>query len=237
MSQQLPLRPVKTIKSAVPAFYSLLKPGVDGATQYLAQLRNSTLRYGWAQKVVMDTLFCLATNTVLIHRALRQHDSEWTGVTAFRDSCSRSRSFTDTIVQLCVSMAMTVNRRRAATAAAQTAVAPAAASTTPLPRRNRLSFFNSPDGRGRRMRDRRRHAVSQLTNTSDAKPVRRRCVVCHRKQHWFCATCTGNDAVPVGLCRSKRGRMSCFEYFHSADVLQFQGADSYSPGDTEPDSE
>ena len=47
MALTKPLKPLKVIKAAVQAHYSLLKPAVDGATQYLSNFRSATVRYDW----------------------------------------------------------------------------------------------------------------------------------------------------------------------------------------------
>ena len=72
-----PTRPMKTVKAAVQVLYSLLKPAVDGATQYLSQLRSASVRYTWKQKVVMDTTMTVAMNAVLLHRVFMAGQSPW----------------------------------------------------------------------------------------------------------------------------------------------------------------
>ena len=86
---------MRIIKSGVQVLYSVLKAGVDGATEYIGNLRDPKIRYNYDQKVVTDGLFSLVTNTINLQRMLKQMDQtgrnmEWfDGVDSFRDKCSR----------------------------------------------------------------------------------------------------------------------------------------------------
>ena len=208
--QDLPMRPPKTIKSAIQVLYSVLKPGVDGATQYLAQLRSTTLRYNWAQKVVLDTLFCLATNAVVLFRMLRV-GTDWQGVQHFRRQCSDERPFIDGITDLCTAIVIKASciahHRRAPSASGRQRI--------DIPLRHRLKFFNSAAGRSIRLEDAGAHHVAVSDN-------RRRCVVCSRMCKKFCLRCSGDVTKrQVALCLVARGQtgVTCFDYFHSATTL------------------
>ena len=188
----------------------MLKPGVDGATQYLAQLRSTTLRYNWAQKVVLDTLFCLATNAVVLFRMLRV-GRDWQGVHHFRRQCSDERSFIDCITDLCTAIVIkascTTHHRRAPSASGPQRI--------DIPLRHRLKFFNSATGRSIRLDGAGAHHATVADK-------RRRCVVCRRMCKKFCMRCSGDGAKRrVALCVAARGRTgaTCFDYFHSTTTL------------------
>lgn len=218
MRQSLPMTPVKTCKSALQVYCRALKPGVDGATQCLAQLRSATQRYSWTQKVVIDTLFCIATNAVLLTRALHVDTDKWLGVKVFRQRWSRLRNFVDTMTDLCTrligSSSGRLNRR---TRSDNEASSSTSSSRYRPPVRNRLQFFNSTPGRNRRLSSDIAHDVGVLQR-------QQRCVVCGLRTTRKCTGCTGQQSElrrAVPLCVKRRGleTRSCFSMFHTVQTI------------------
>ena len=224
--QPLPLYPLKSIKSAIQVYYSLLKPAVDGATQYLAQLRSATTRYTWLQKLTMDVLFCAATNAVLLYRVRSQNTHHWQGIKHFREQCSRRRAYGDCILDLGAELVAVASTSLAAPSggtseggtSSSTAATPSppagGTSATKLWGRNRIKFYNSEVGRALRL-DR------IATHTVVTGGRQRCCVLCDRRVTSYCVACSKDD-TQVTLCK-KRPSVdveSCAEVFHRINHLR-----------------
>jgi hypothetical protein len=65
------VRPVKTLKWGIQVLYNMLKPGVDGVTQYRSQLRSATTKLKWEQNVGTKMLKTLEIITFTISRIMR----------------------------------------------------------------------------------------------------------------------------------------------------------------------
>lgn len=205
-----PLRPLRIVKSAIQVYYSLLHSGVDGATQFLSSLRRRTLRFKWRQKVVMETLFQLAMNTVLAHRALQIGTTEWRGVDHYRSSGSRRSPFPEAILELACGLI-----HEAAARPSTTRTVPVQASPRPrptLPRSERPPKKKAYRRLGWNMGDRKSW---RLTNhdghIAGVAASRLRCVVCGKQTLKKCVWC---DAP---LCQNKS--RDCFHLFHTVDTI------------------
>ena len=239
MRQPLPLTPVKTCKSALQVLYSALKPGVEGATQYLAQLRSATQRYSWTQKVVIDTLFCVATNAVLLSRMLHVDTDERPGLDVFRQRCSRRRNFVDTMTALCTRLIGSSGLNRHPRRGNEGSSSTSSSGYRP-PVRNRRQFFNSTPGRNRRLSSDIAHDVGVLRR-------QQRCVVCGLRTTRKCTGCSGQQSelrrvVPLCVKRRDWETRSCFSMFHTVQTIpanvQSDRHGSNSPGpDQESDHE
>ena len=226
---ELPIRPIKSIKSALQANYSLYKPAVDGVTQYMAMFRSATVRYTWPQKVVLDTLLALMLNAILLHRMFTISNEVWCGLHTFRARLSRFRSFGNAVVQLCAGLVAKGSREMLSAPRTATAAA-AAALTTPTsgaaaaavddenngthpPRRHRLEFFRT--SLGKEYRGRLNVAHHAVKSDSGA---RGRCILCSSIVVWYCSGCSP-DTHALWLCRKRKpgGATSCFDLFHAPD--------------------
>jgi len=217
MTMQLPLRPMKVIKSGVQAMYSCSKAAVDGATQFLSQMRSSTLRYSWQQRVTWTCFFSVAVNAVLMFRvwtALLDTSREWNGLTAFRNLCSRKRSFPDSILDLAVGLVIRVaagERQHRQTPTPPPELRIAAPLPYHPPRYRRRQYFNSDEGRQFRLSG--QHFYERM-------PQRKRCIMCNSGCWYRCRQCSTND-FNAALCHSpRRGQTECcFQLFHSQQDL------------------
>ena len=208
--------PLKTIKSGIQVFYSVLKTGVDGATQYLSQFRNATLRYNWKQKVVMDTLFSHAMNTILLHRMMKQQEvNPIQSLDRFRDRCTRQTNFADAAFKLAIDL---LRESEVALQYPGIAAAYIAATARPAVRRNddgfhppkryRRKFYNLPHATQRRLDQ--THAHNMLFTRGTAK----RCLLCGAKSSYECSRCQAR------LCRPRRnGQRGCWTRFHTEEDL------------------
>eukprot|EP00750_Incisomonas_marina_P023512 INCI5038.6.p1 GENE.INCI5038.6~~INCI5038.6.p1 ORF type:complete len:440 (-),score=39.65 INCI5038.6:22-1341(-) len=218
-SRKLPLYPMRTIKSAIQVQYSVYKPGVDGATQFLSFLRSPTVRYSWEQRIVVDTFLSVAVNAVLMFRLWNEiQNGSWRGsLDHFRDALSRSQTFCDSVLSLIVELladaTLTVTSQ-----GARANVLGTRAGMLNVKKRGRLKFFNS--GEGRKFR---------LDATAHHLPARTR-IVCHRHPTWECGACSvGTAHVPLCLKpRRPDSTETCFQYFHKVAQLTYLSSNANS---------
>jgi hypothetical protein len=231
MALPLPVPPVRVIKSGVQVLYSVLKAGVDGATQYISYLRDPKIRYDYDQKVVTDGLFSLVTNAIILQRTLKtfaeysNDEQKIPGIDQFRDRCSRNQgNYVDSVLDLSAEFvidAMTTPLQNSSppignASSSEYVSVSTTASHHKTKSRNRLKQFNQPALRQTRLSQRNGHQMGYIDRTG-----RRRCIICKRRTQTFCLQCTQQCNTHVAVCKQKRGNdnMTCFDYFHSADIL------------------
>ena len=235
MAQRLPIHPMRIIKSGVQVLYSVLKAGVDGATQYIGNFRDPKIRYTYDQKVVTDGLFSLVTNTITLQRMLKQMDQTGTdmesfvSIDSFRDKCSRQGNFVDSVLELCVEFvteAMTNPIRPspnviASSSSERTSALPAA-SQSKRKKRYTMEGFNQLEMKRIRRGERSKHGITLLPNPNERRRRRLKCILCGKNTTYYCLYCSETTQQQVSLCRSPRvflGGLTCFDYFHNTDVL------------------
>ena len=217
---------MRTIKSAIQVQYSVYKPGVDGATQFLSFLRSPTMRYSWEQRIVVDAFLSVAVNAVLMFRLWNEiQNGSWRGsLDRFRDALSRSQTFCDSVLSLIVELLTDATLP----AMAQGARANALGTRTQMPKvkkRGRLKFFNSDEGRKFRLDATAHHLPAR---TPGGKQLS--CIVCHRHPTWECEGCSVRTAH-VPLCMKPRrpdSTETCFEYFHKVEQLTYLSSNASS---------
>ena len=219
VSLKLPVYPLHKIKFGVQVLYSILKPGVDGVTQYISQLRSHTMRYTYDQKVVTDVLFSLVANTVILYRILQELNGMplTKSVDKFRAACSRRCSFADCVVKLAAQLVKDVMESQYASQVLAHVMVPA--STTPThdtptrpikKRKNRVEYFNQPERKHIRLSSVGMHRVSM-------GKYRGKCILCNSDVTSSCSLCTRSTGVKTILCRRIRApnKEPCFDIFHN----------------------
>ena len=198
--------------------YSTSKAGVDGATQFLGQLRSATLRYKWQQRVTMDVLFCIATNAVLMYRVWKQaiEPNSFVGLVQFRAACSRVRAFPDCMLELAARLVMhATDPNRRTEQLPENQEQPLTLDALPYnPRKyKRRQYFSEDEGRRYRLTG--RHFFF-----ANGAAWSRPCILCGKNCKTACRQCS-TDTVTISLCKvMRRGQtQSCFEMFHSMQDL------------------
>ena len=93
---------VVSIRSGAQVFYSKIKGGVDGATQYRAIMRNPSASQAWEPKIAIQTLKTIAVNGALLWRFLKRKSrldsmDKFESPDSFRASLNRVESLPDFI--------------------------------------------------------------------------------------------------------------------------------------------
>ena len=224
-----PFPPLKLFKLKLQSFYSKTKAGVDGATQQRAILRSSTSHFQWEQNLVSQILKTISIYSFVGWRMSERVDllestESLKALYKFRNPLSKVQATADFIFDVSQELLShadtlqensdTVEPHREITRGSPTVRA--LITKAKARRRNRLTFYNSTDGRKLRLNV-KNHTPVQKTGVN-------RCSLCGQnwtgyRRHqtsYVCSIC------PVRLCvRTYAGlRKSCFSVCDSSKVVE-----------------
>eukprot|EP00515_Schizochytrium_aggregatum_P005539 CAMPEP_0202046726 /NCGR_PEP_ID=MMETSP0963-20130614/1476_1 /ASSEMBLY_ACC=CAM_ASM_000494 /TAXON_ID=4773 /ORGANISM="Schizochytrium aggregatum, Strain ATCC28209" /LENGTH=1146 /DNA_ID=CAMNT_0048611395 /DNA_START=175 /DNA_END=3614 /DNA_ORIENTATION=+ len=233
-----PLAPVHRFRSAMQVVYNTLKSGIDGNTQYVAQLTNSSRnRLAFHQLVALRAIKQLVVNSFVIFRCItvaQQQAEDFQGMThaQIRKACSKVGTladFTHSLVlalfdraSLLVSTPQedaqvphmdTLSREQIDSILAQ----------KPKHRKGMVAFFNNPEKGARVRLNPVNHmplplGSRQWTPRGEATkrvPVQKVCAYCGAMAAFSCSTCT----VPLHVSLRGNQRVSCFVSWHQRKVI------------------
>ncbi len=200
------------------------------------------------RQVCLDTLLSVALNAVQLHRVWKMSSRPWRGLNSFRTACSRQRSFGDSIMALCTELAIQgtsqLSRDDEGRNAESTNASPIHLSPNnlpaavplpspvppPLPRAYRAKYFNTTEGKTRRLTGPAHCLASaavgggggeeegekgQAEKEKKQPTTRGRCLVCKKAVHSYCPACS--DVYRAWLCKKRKNgdELTCFRSFHS----------------------
>lgn len=179
-----PFDPLKLFKHGPQTFYSRTKGSFDGYTQYRSKLRSSMVVFKWKRKFMAQTIKSIVANAFIIWNINRWSDlleskEKFQNLEKYPASINRGVSFGTLVLDLYPKLVRYADQMAPKESSAADSLAQISANTeeeellrerVSQNRWNKISFFNSPDGRKIRL---------QL----QPHPQR------HTHQHKHCALC------------------------------------------------
>jgi hypothetical protein len=216
---------VKRYLSAIVQYYDILKGGLDGNSNYTAQLQSERFSLSWNQKIVLHSVNQILANAFvasrifLAWRQLKQVGKQYTGLIKFRNLQNKlSCIFPDFIDDVCKIMLSCHVREDADNSSISNFDAENEVFTQlrrlkqELPTRNRFKWFNS---KGKALRlscgQEFRHNPVWLESLKTLK-----CILCGNNTRTLCETCR----VPLHVNATQSARKSCWNKFHQNDQLK-----------------
>ena len=240
-----PLAPVLDFRSGIQAFYSKLKCGVDGTTQFRAVLRAPTATLRWEQKMVTQTLKTLLTNGFICWRIctiydISNSDDVFGSLLSFRNKLNHLEPFGDYVNHTCRELFTYADKlERIQTNLASNNIVTSTSSSNPTSsvledseiarlrllgskqKKRRLRFFNGDDGK--------RLRLECGTHVPKSSPPPRWCALCGSfskngrngsRSSYMCEVCS------VHLCigQSQGYPESCWTTWHTDQTIRLRNS-------------
>jgi hypothetical protein len=224
-------RPIKTLKWGIQVVYNMLKPGVDGVTQYRSQLRSATTKLRWEQNVGTKMLKTLEIIVFIVSRIMRCRErlrkDLFPGLLKFRNELNRTSTFATFIQENSEQML----RHAEETAPCLGSQIHDPAFQTP---RAKLAFTKDPDkqyGDGKMTADEMAETVknskkkTKLFNSSGYKDLRLDIMAGHfleeseRQMHCSYPGCKSRPKSKCCVCNVTLCAIPCMKEWHTLDTL------------------
>lgn len=225
-----PLPPLKLFRHGSQTFYSRTKGGVDGSAQYRSTLRSSMTVFRWEQKLITQTIKSVIANAYIVWKINRgekflETPSSFAGVDRFRNNINKGCSFGNFVIDLCPNLVRYAERLDSTPVengepsehtmpeiSSDTAEVRRLRQAVSNIKRNRVEFFNSPDGV--RVRLQLHPHLQRFTHH------KKHCALCgtgvkRSRSKFKCSTCDVHLCVRV----HPEKRTSCWAKWHETKRL------------------